>query len=211
MTLRSQLQTVAIVTVVFLASVFAFTSFTAAEHRTDISTQVVTSSTNGASMTSPSTIHLSVVGADPIRGQVASALVAALDERGVDAQIVTDLAPTYDHPVLLVAVTESQLAYNPISPSATVSLHFKYAADGNVTQFGQTHPGATFDATLLEKRLLNGDSISVVLDDENTLFRSGDIHVTDASTGLLSWPGYRGHVLDTAGTAVIESLLTGGL
>lgn len=117
-----------------------------------------------------------------------------------------DLQPEYEQPVLLVAVRDSRLAYNPVTPSAAVSIGFEYAADGNVTQFGQDGDAA-FDATLLDDRLIRGEKIPVVLDDQNTLFRSGEIRVTDESSGVISWPGYRAHVLEAIGESTVISLL----
>jgi hypothetical protein len=206
MSSRSQLLSLAVVAVVVIASAFAFVGFAAAEHRTDVQQQVATSSTNGASMTVPSVLHLYVVGPEPMRGQVEDALVTAFDNRGIDAQVVTDLQSAYDRPVLLVAVRDSRLAYNPITPSAAVSIGFEYAADGNVTQFGQDGDAA-FDVALVDDRLMRGETIAVVLDDQNTLFRSGEIRVTDESNGVISWPGYQAYVLEAVGESTVVSLL----
>lgn len=203
---RSQLLSFAAVAVVVVASAFAFVGFAAAEHRTNVQLQVATSSTNDASMTAPTSLHLYVVGPEPIRGQVEDALVTAFSDRGIDAQVVTDLQAEYDHPVLLVAARDSRLAYNPVTPSAAVSLGFEYAADGNVTQFGRD-AGTAFDATLVDDRLVGGETIPVVLDDQNTLFRSGEIRVTDESIGVISWPGYQAHVLEAVGESTLVSLL----
>jgi hypothetical protein len=191
---------------IVLASSFAFVGFAAAEHRTDVQQQVATSSTNGATMAVPAALQLYVVGPEPIRGQVEDALVTALETRGVDVQVVTGLQPTYDQPVLLVAVRDSRLAYNPVTPSAAVSLGFEYAADGNVTQFGQDGDTA-FDAPLVDDRLVRGEPIPLVLDDQNTLFRSGEIRITDESRGVVSWPGYSAHVLEAVGESTVASLL----
>lgn len=203
---RSQLLSFAAVVMVVVASAFAFVGFGAAEHQTNVQQQVATSSTNGATMTVPAALHLYVVGPEPIRGQVEDALVTALANRRIDVQVVTDLEPTYDQPVLLVAVRNFRLAYNPVTPSAAVSLGFEYAADGNVTQFGQDGDTA-FDATLVDDRLMRGETIPLVLDDQNTLFRGGEISVTDESSGVVSWPGYRGHILEAVGESTVGSLL----
>ena len=204
---RNRWLAIPVVIVIVLAGAFAFADFSAAEHRTNVHDKVVTISTNDASMSVPSTVHLYVVGSDPARKQVQRALTAAFGDRGVDVRAVTDLAPEYDQPVVLVAVREFQLSYSPVSPSATVSLGFEYAPNGNVTRFGQTSVGTDFDATLVDERLLNGHSVQLVLG-ENMLFRSGEVNLTDATTGAISWPGYRAHVLETVGENAIESLLS---
>ncbi|WP_136718562.1 hypothetical protein [Halorientalis salina] len=205
MSSRFHLQAFAVVAAIMLVSSFAFVGFAAAEHRIDVDQQVATSSTNGATMLVPTTVSLYVVGPDPIRGQVEQALVSAFERRDIDVTVVTDLEPTYDRPVLMVGVRDTQLAYNPVTPSATVSLGYEYAADGNVTQFGEDGDSG-FDGSLVDDRLLTGQPISHVLDDQNTLFRSGEIRLTDESRGIVSWPGYRAHVTDALGETTIASL-----
>jgi hypothetical protein len=207
MATKIRLQAFAVVSIVMLVCAFAFVDFTVGEHHTEVRQQVATSSTNGASMTVPTTVFLYVVGPDPYRTQIEDELVDGFDERGVDALVVTDLEPEYDQPVLLVAVRESRLSYNPVSPSASVSLGFEYAADGNVTQFGQEVRDAGFDAALVDERLLSDEDIPIVLDDQNTLFRSGNINFTDTTTGINSWPGYRTYVLDSVAENGIAALL----
>ncbi|HKL29564.1 MAG TPA: hypothetical protein VJ898_09895 [Natrialbaceae archaeon] len=205
---RTRWLAIPVVIVIVLAGAFAFTDFAAAEHRTNVHDKVVTTSTNEASMSVPATLHLYVVGSDPARKQVERTLTAAFGDRGVNVRTVTDLAPEYDRPVVLVAVREFHLSYSPVSPSATVSLGFEYAPNGNVTRFGQTGVGTDFDAALVDERLLNGHRVQIVLNEENTLFRSGEINLTDATTGVISWPGYRAHVLETAGENAVASLLS---
>jgi hypothetical protein len=192
-----------------LAGSFAFVGFAAAEHRTEVQRQVATSAIGGASMTVPDAVSLYVVATKPPRAEVETAFVTAFGDRGIDVQVVTDIEPTADRPVLLVAVREFQLAYNPVTPSAIATVSFEYAADGNVTQYGQDGDSG-FDPGLVDERLHNGDRIPLVLDDRNTLFRGGEIHLTDGTRGVITWPGYRAHVLDALGAATVDSLLADG-
>lgn len=203
---RFRRRVAAILALLVVVSSFAFVGFAAAEHRTDVQRQVATSSVGGTSMTVPDAVSLYVVGSEPVRPQVERALATAFDARGIDVQVVAELEPVSDRPVLLVAVREFQLAYNPVTPSATATLGFEYAAEGNVTQFGLDGDGA-FDAAIADERLRNGDRIPLVLDDQHTLFRGGEIHLTDGTRGVISWPGYRAHVLDALAETTVDGLV----
>lgn len=208
MTSRSRLRVSAVLAIVLLVGSFLFVGFSAAEHRTTVNKQVTTAASNGASMSVPTAIQVYVVGPEPIRGQVTDSILSAIDTEGIDARVVSVLAPVSADPVLLVGVRESRLAYNPITPSASVSLRFEYAANGDVRQFGQVDATGDFDSALVDDRLLRGAQVPIVFDTEDALFRSGDLSLSDASTGLTSWPGYQIHVADALGSSVVSALLS---
>jgi len=54
---------------------------------------------------------------------------------------------------------------------------------------------------------MSGETVSHVLDDQKTLFRSGEIRLTDESSGVISWPGYRAHVLEAVGENTVATLI----
>ena len=183
MVTRLHVSLLAVVVAVGVVAAFGFVGFAAAEHRTTVDRQVTTASVNDARVTVPDDVVLYVVGPDPLRGHLQDALVGALDERGIGAEPVTELAADHDRPVLMVGIRESDIAYDPVTPSARVALSFEYAPAGNVTQFGRADDGAGFDPALVDEHLRSGDTVPLRLDGENVLFRGGDVRVTDATTG----------------------------
>jgi len=195
---------------VVLVGAFAFVGFSAAEHRTSVDQQVSTATVNNTSVSVPSEVVLYVFGSDSLGDRMETAIVTALEQRGTSVRVVSHLDPVYDDPVLLVGIRESQISYNPITPSAEVALSSLYAPGGNVTQFGQPNDdvAAGFNASLLRERFLVGEPIVFRMDDENQIFRTVDVRLSDETSGVVSWPAYRSYVIETVAERSVDVVLS---
>jgi hypothetical protein len=197
-------------TLLLLVGAFAFVDFSAAEHRTSVDQQVSTATANDTSLSVPSEVVLYVFGPDSVSDRTETAIATALEQRGTSVRVVSHLDPVYDDPVLVAGIEESQVSYNPLTPSAEVALSFLYAPGGTVTQFGQPQDdaNASFNASLLGERLLDDEPILFRIDDQNRLFRKGRVRLTDATTGIISWPAYRTHVVETLAERSVDAVLS---
>jgi hypothetical protein len=207
---RTDVAVVIGIVLLVLVSAFAFVGFSAAEHRTNVDQQVSTASVNNASVSVPSEVVLYVVGPESVSNHLETATTTVLEQRGTSVRVVNNLDSVYDAPVLLVGIQESQIAYNPVTPSAESSLSFLYVPSGNVTQFGQSDEDATasFNASLLRQRLLDDDPIRFQMDDENRVFREGRVRLTDSTTGVVSWPAYRSYVIETVAERSVDAVFS---
>lgn len=177
---------------VLLASVaVASVDFHAATTEVDAEAQVSTGALGNAAMPTGGPLALYVAGDDRFTDRLADALTAELATR-YQVVPVTELSGTTDSPVLVVAPVERSLAYNPVVPSARVELRFVYVTSGDLTRWSDE----PFDAPRFLDRLRRDDLGTDRLSDDHPYVRHGHVVVTTRSTGVLTWPGFRGVVVD---------------
>ncbi len=168
--------------VLLLALVFAFAvvDFRTMESRTTADSSVGTAQANNASAPVGGPIQLVVIGDGPVAERLEPALVTQLESRWGPFELAAEPASSFDGPVLVLAVRESVLRYNPVTPSARVTLDFAFVGSGNGT---------------VARQLVSEDG-GIVLTDQDPYVVQGDIMVRDESRGLVSLPGYRSHVTE---------------
>jgi hypothetical protein len=87
-------------------------------------------------------------------------------------------------------VTEADVSYSPVSPSASVETSFAYVQSGNAS---------------LARGLAAGESL-VVHGSADAYVAYGDVTVRDRARGVATWPAYQRRVATVTADAVLESL-----
>ena len=178
--------------VLFLAVVVAFAvvDFHAMESQTAADSSVGTAQANNATAPVVGPLQLLVLGEGPVPERLEPALAAQLESRWGPVERAAEPSPDFDGPVLVVAVSESALRYNPVTPSARVAIEFAFVGSGNGT---------------VAEQLVTTDS-GVVLTNRDPYVVQGDVTIRDESRGIASRPGYQSHVTDQLATRFVDAL-----
>lgn len=181
----------ALVVFVVLAAAFAFVfvSFHAMESRTTADFTVGTSQANDAKAPMDQPLHIVVLGDGPVAERLAAELEGSLADRWTVVR-ADDAAQTFDGPVYVVGLSDPEIRYNPITPSARVRAEFGFVGTGNGT---------------LAAEFARGNEQGV-LTNVNPYVVHGDVTIVDESSGLVSMPGYYDHVSARLATKLVESL-----
>lgn len=176
--------------VLLLVVVFLAVDVSLMESQTSSNSGVGTSQANDTEAPLGGPIQLVVLGDGPVAERLEPELAAALGSRWSPVERAVEPAPDFEGPVLVVAVDESGLAYNPVTPSARVVVDFAFVGSGNDT---------------LAEQLATPDS-GVVLSNRDPYVVHGDVTIHDESRGLVSRPGYRSHVTEHLAERFVDAL-----
>lgn len=190
MNVRSRALLASLLFLLALVVAFAVVDFHAMESQTAADSSVGTARANNASAPVGGPIQLVVLGEGPVAEGLEPALAAKLESRWGPVDRAAEPSPDFDGPVLVVAVTESELRYNPITPSARVAVDFAFVGSGNGT---------------LAERLVTTDS-GVVLTNRDAYVAQGGVTIRDESRGIASRPGYRSHVTERLADRFVNAL-----
>lgn len=194
---------------VVTGAALTFADLGVANSTTRLESTVTKSAANNATLDTSAGVVVVVLGDTPHDRDVERAVVDALRANLVDVDAAATLQATYDRPVLVVAPTEWRLDWTPLSGDATAGWRVLYVQSGDLTQFGESTPGAgDFTVDRLTARLSGDAAVGpVVLDDRTDFVVDGEFALTDATSGLLSLPYYDRHVVDAAVSATLDALL----
>ncbi|MFB6155594.1 MAG: hypothetical protein ABEJ22_06835 [Haloferacaceae archaeon] len=198
---RTTLVVSLLVVALLVVAAFAFVDFHAATTRTAVQSSTATSSVNGATLPSPGPVSLFVASDDTTSRRLGAALTEALESRGYEVTAVDSLRADYDASVLVVGVPERSLRYDPVTPSATLSVRFLFVDSGNLSNVGER----AFEAERFREDFLADDLGVVRLDGETRFVREGTLTVQVRQTGVVSAPAFRRTVAETAGEAVVAN------
>ena len=190
MVARSRVLLASLIFLLAIVVAFAVVDLHAMESQTAAESTVGTARANDAVPPVGGPIQLVVLGDGPVPERLEPALATQLESRWGPVELADDAAPDFDGPVLVVAVTGSDLRYNPVTPSARVSVDFAFVSSGNGT---------------LAEELATGDG-GVVLTNENPYVVHGDVTIRDESRGIVTWPGYRSHVVEQLADRFVDAL-----
>jgi hypothetical protein len=174
-----------------VAGVLALVDLSAATSATDTESQVSVGRTNDSDAGPGDRLYLYVRGEEARHATVGDAIAAALEDRGVAVTRVDSLAESYDGPVLVVWFEDWRVDWAAVTASADLRWGVAYSSVGNTTSLVHLMEGGT----------------GVVLSAGNPYVLWGDFHLVDRTTGLVSWPAYRGHVASAVAEATVEQLL----
>lgn len=189
---RTTLSIAAVFVVIALlaAGAFAFVDFHALESQTAADTSVGTSRVNDAMAPKSQPLYLAIVGDGPIADRLATELQADLQPTWDTVVLVDELNDSMGGPVLAVGVAESEVRYNPVTPSARLEAEFAFVGSGQ---------GETARAFALGEQ-------PTILNNEIPYVVQGDVTMVDTSRGLASLPGYRGFLVDRLSARLTSSL-----
>lgn len=185
------------VTVLLLASLlviggFAFLDFHVLDTKTSINSAVGTSQAEGTAPSQEQPLQLVVLGDGPLADAVGDGLETQLATSFPAVERVESPAEDGTGPVLVVAISESAIRYNPISPQAQVTARFGFIGEGDATLAMQPAAGES----------------PTVLSNTHPYVVHGDLTLAGTSRGIASHPGYRGHVADGLADNLADSLLS---
>lgn len=133
-------------------------------------------------------MHLHAAG--PGSDRVADGVATRLERAGLTVERVETLNGSHDRPVLAVRVQERTVAYNPVTPSATVAWSYAYVASGNGT---------------LASRAVRDESLTVDSGSDRYVV-DGDFTMRHRARGVYSAPGYSRLVDDRVAATTTASL-----
>ncbi len=173
-----------------LVGAFAVLDFQVLESETATDFAVGTSQLGNATAPDGS-LTLVVLEGGAVADQLGPDLEAALSDRfGPVTTTTAEPMPPWNGSVLVVAVSESSIQYNPIAPSGQVRADVAFVGSGN----------ATFATSLV-----TGADPLVVTNAEPYVIH-GTVTVTDRSRGLVSVPGYRAHLRDALVSEIARTI-----
>lgn len=178
----------AAVLVLAVVGVFSVVEFHALESETSVQSGISTYRVNDATAPTDRSLSLLVVGDGPQADRIEAALVEELSTVWPSIVPVEDDVEAVEGPVLAVNVSEDGVAYNPVTPSATVDVHFGFVGGGNATVAKQFASG--------EGPPVSGNRTPYVV--------GGSMTVVDRSRGIASVPGYRSHLR----RAIVDAVAT---
>lgn len=187
---RRSLLALLLVAALLVVGAFAFGDFHAMESATDASTSVSTAQANHSTAPMNVPLTLVVLGERPLAADLGDRLETNLSERWTVTRAAKP-ADT-DGPIMVVIVSEAELRYNPITPSAAVTARFGFVGSGNAT---------------LATRMAQ-DTNPVVYSNRDPYGVEGEVRLRDRSRGIVSWPGYQRHVADALASSVENALLS---
>lgn len=188
---RRLLLVLSLVVVIVIAGAFASVSFHVMESETASNSSVGTSQANDATAPTGVPLQVIVLGDGPVADRLADDLETSLSDKWTSITVAEEPS-SVDGPVYVVRVGETDVAYNPFTPSAGVTAHFAFVGSGNGTQAAQ----------------LTSDEITPVLTNENPYVVHGDVTVVDESRGIVSMPGYYDHISAQLAGGLAKSLIS---
>lgn len=175
---------------VVTAGVVAFADAGALSGRTATEASTGTARANDATASLRDPVVLHVSGDGWLERAVGDRVEARLADRGAEVTRVDSLDGPVDSAVLVIAVTDARVEYDPFSPSSRVSAEFAYVASGNVT---------------LAQDMLAADPI-VISSSVDSYVVGGDVTVEDETSGLATWPAYQRRIADLVADPIVENL-----
>lgn len=185
-----RLAVAALVVLASIAAGFALVDASVLRGETAVNSSVGTAQVDEATASLSDPVTLFVPGDGWLDTAVAERIAADLSARGATVTHVDQLDEATETPVLVVAVTEADVSYSPVSPTATVTASFAYVQSGN--------------ATLAQS--LVADDPTIVSSNEDAYVVGGDVTVTDRATGVSTWPAYQRRIGTETAEAVVEAL-----
>jgi len=186
---RYRLLAVLLSVFVVLGLVVAFVPFHALESETAVDSGVGTARANDATAPSDGPLRLVVLGDGPFAEQFESSLAEQLEPRWGTVERVDEPTPG-ETPILVVGMAETDIRYNPVSPTAEATVEFAFVGSGNGTVAAQFARGET----------------PMVITNETPYVVQGDVTIRDRSSGVASLPGYRNLVADRLAESLAEAL-----
>lgn len=178
------------IVIVSLVSII-FLDFRAATSETNIASQVSTASSKKAEIDLTGELYFFVEEDDRLSEVLKSRLEETLQENGIEIHEIEKLENKYDGKVLMVAILEQDVSYNPFFPSANLNVLFSYSSNGNTSYFEA------------QKR---GDS-PVFIMEHNELFIEGQQQLTDDTRGIISLKAYQNHLADEVAKDILLKLI----
>ncbi len=178
---------------VFIAA-FLFLDFRAATSETKIESNVNNASANAPldslKVNSSGGLYVYVMEDDDLTQELRHSLTNKLRENGNSILEANSLEKNYDRQILIVALRDRKISYNPFYPSARVKTIFYYSSSGNTTNFKDFKDGKSF-VSYFEKS-------GMVLD--------GQSELRDTTKGIISLKAYRKYLADEIVKNIIQKL-----
>lgn len=175
---------------VVTAGFVGFADATALSGQTNTSASTGTARANDATASLSGPVALYVAGDGWLETAIADDLERTLRARGATVTRVHSLAAPTGQPLLAVRVTDADVRYRPLSPSATLAASFAYLTSGNAT---------------LADDLLHGE-VLVIRSARDAYVVGGDVSLRDRTSGFATWPAYQRRVATATVTAMVDQL-----
>lgn len=178
--------------IVLISAVFLLLNFRIAASSTR-SSKLIT--TMGNEMANPiqrdDKLSLVVVGEGPLVSALQKTLLEKMDEAGMgEIELMQELEPAYQKPVLLVKVGKPGPLWTPFFATSKFSIHAGYASNGDTA----------FMKSIEETRT------SVAGPDPSVFNLYAGYEVIDRSLGLISRPGYHQYLADYLADEIVVAL-----
>lgn len=181
---------VVVLALALVVSLFAFVDFHAMESNTLADASVGTAQANKATAPVDQPLQLLVLGDGPVADRLSDHLAAELSPTFATINQTDEPIESWNGPVLVVGIVESDVRYNPVTPSAAVTAEFAFVGSGNVT---------------LATQFARGE-MPPVLSNLNPYVVQGDVVLQDESRGIVSVPAYERHVTERLATKLGDAL-----
>lgn len=185
-----RLAVAALVVLAGVVATFAFVDASVLRDETAVDSTVGTAQVGDATASLSDPVTLYAPGESRLDSAVADRIAADLSTRGATVTRVDHLDEPTETPVLVVAVTDADVSYSPVSPTATVAASFAYVQSGNATL----------------ARSLVADDPTIVSSNVDAYVVAGDVTVRDRATGVATWPAYQRRIDAATAEAVVEAL-----
>ncbi|MFB6070235.1 MAG: hypothetical protein ABEJ76_04365 [Halanaeroarchaeum sp.] len=169
---------------------FAVVDASALRGETAVDSSVGTARVNDASASLGDPIVLVVEGDGWLEAAVADGIEKRLRERGATVSRRSAVDGPTASALLLVRVTDAAVAYDPVTPAATLSASFAYVQSGNAS---------------LATRMVGGGP-TVIRSQSDAYVVGGDLTIRDRATGVSTWPAYQRRIAGHTAAAVVDGL-----
>jgi hypothetical protein len=180
--------------ILLIVAAFLLLNFRLAASNTQAMRKVVTTTLEGdmpESNQQPAKISLVLVGEGPMVRALQKTLTQKLDNVGLgEIEVVDELKPTYQTPILVVKVISSRSFWTPLFGISQLSIHAGYASNG--------------DSTFME--VIEATQTSIGNPDHSVLNMYAEYDVDDRSLGMISRPGYHQYLADFTAQEILDAL-----
>ena len=177
-----------------IISAFLFLDFRAATSETKTESYVYNASAEAPSghlkVDLSSGPYVYVVVDDDLTQELRHSLINKLREKWNGILEADSLERNYDRQVLIVALRDREISYNPFYPSASVETIFFYSSSGNITNFKDFKDGKSF-VSYFEKSGMELD---------------GRSELRDTTKGIISLKAYRKHLAEEITKNIVQQL-----
>ena len=192
---RSKVVLALLLVIIIVFFTFSFLDFRAITSETVTHSREITTSIGQPKIDLASGLYVYVDGEDGLTKELRSGLTEKLRQGGIEVLKTGSLEEKYDRQVLVVAILDREVSYNPVYPSATIELFFVYSSSGNTACF------KAFKGGEQAADLSRGES------GEDELLMRGELNLTDTTKGIISHKAYQKHIAAEIAEGIFRGLL----
>ncbi|MBD3206676.1 hypothetical protein GF319_10090 [Candidatus Bathyarchaeota archaeon] len=180
---------IAAITILGLIGLFAFSNFKITRSRTSADTKS-SKYEFGDPKIELDILYLYVEGNSRFANNLESKLEIIMISKGIDVILTEELVEKYDNQVLAVLISEKDIGYNPLIPSAEMEILFAYFLNGNTSYLEEIRLGEPLVISFTEEGLI----------------KEGKILISDQTQGLVSYRAYVKYLANYSANQIYNQL-----